>query len=300
VGGCFGVCCLSVLSAVVRADRSSSATAVKGTSGSNQMQMEISRSGLTTDESQPRAAIVSASYGGRETKAVLPPCPQAVRCVLYSDVEVAESSGWLVSTEPYHAKLGQLPELNSGGRHSWGKIANDKVRNLMAAKFYKMNMFLLPELEGIDVILWHDAEYRRDWFHSYVSLADRLHQPLQGFPLVIEKHPERSTVFAELKPASARASQSTGYLAADHDINEAYQHQKSLGFTDTVGLYHCGRYLLNASSPQIRSAFVAWWHEVQDFSFRDQISFPYIVQHFNLPVRVLEPLQLWQVVVGTP
>jgi len=263
--------------------------------------MQTNRHRLTTDEQRPHAAIVSASYGGRAAKSVLPPCPEDLRCVLYSDSAIAANNNWVVATEPYHSKTEQLwPELNSGGRHSWGKIANDHVRNLMAAKFYKMNMFLLPELEGIDVILWHDAEYRRDWFHSYVSLADRLHQPLQGFPLVIEKHPERSTVFAELKPASARASQSTGYLAADHDINEAYQHQKSLGFTDTVGLYHCGRYLLNASSPQIRSAFVAWWHEVQDFSFRDQISFPSIVQHFNLPVRVLEPLQLWQVVVGTP
>lgn len=306
---CFCGCCLSVLFALliahVRTPRngtaqcSSNADAISEVTGS--ILMQSSGPKLTTDEQRPRAAFVSASYGGRAARTVLPPCPEDLRCVLYSDTEVAASSSWLVITEPYHSKTEQFwPELNSGGRHSWGKIANKHVKNLMAAKFYKMNMFLLPELEGIEVILWHDADYQHDWFHSNVSFADRLYKQLQGFPLVIEKHPGRSTVLSELEPASVRASESTGYLAAEHDIKEAYKHQKSLGFKDAVGLYHCGRYLLNASSPKIRLAFLAWWHEVQDFSFRDQISFPYIVQRFHLRVHVLEPWQLWQVVVGTP
>lgn len=295
---------LALLIAYARAPRNgaecpSRADSSAGSIGSVLMQRKTLQA--TTDEQRPRAAIVSASYGGRAVRAVMPQCPEDLRCVLYSDRKVAPGSSWVVSTEPYHAKTEQYwPELSSGGRHSWDRITNDKVRNLMAAKFYKMNMFLLPELEGIDVILWHDADYQRDWFHSHVQFVDSLHQQLQGFAMVIEKHPWRTTVSSEMKPASDRAMQSTGYSAAEHDVKEAYEHQKSLGFTDTVGLFHCGRYLINSSSPAIRSAFSAWWHEVQDYSFRDQISFPYVMQHFHLPVRVLEPRQLYQVIVRSP
>merc|ERR1719219_2940623 len=101
-----------------------------------------------------------------------------------------------------------------------------------------------------------------------------------------------------MEPAGDRAVENTGYPLARRDIREAYEHQKSLGFTDTVGLYHCGKYLLDANSQELRSAFSAWWHEVQDFTFRDQISFPYIMQRFNLPIRVLEKWQFHQVFLG--
>jgi len=245
----------------------------------------------------PRAAIVSASYGGRAAQAVLPQCPQDLRCVLYTDEQVAEDGGWLVSTEPYHAHAETLgPDLNSGGRHSWNNITDEWVRPLMAAKFYKMNMFLLPELAGIEVIMWHDADWGRDWFHSGVPFADRMHDQLQGFPMLVEKHAWRSTVEAEIPPATERVLEMTGYWRAHDDMAEAYEHQTQLGFTDDA-LYNCAKFLINSSSPILRSAFLAWWHEVQDFSFRDQVSFPYIVQHFNLPIRVLEKWHFHQVML---
>jgi len=305
---CFGVCCLSVLCVLRLTHAHAFKSGAKQNSpimdqiegAEDSCLMQKGRPRLSTFQQQEGTALVSASFGGRDARTVMPPCPEDMRCVLYTDREVLEDHGWLVSTEPYHAKTEQLwPELNSGGRHSWAKITNDNVRNLMAAKFYKMNMFLLPELEGIDVILWHDSYFLRDWFHSQVSFADRLRLVLQDFDLAIEKHPDRNDVRSELKPAANRARDTTHYWAAENDVNEAYEHQRALQFTDTVGLYHCGRYVLKVS-PEIRSAFSAWWHEVQDFTFRDQISFPYIMQSFNLRVRVFESKHLWNAVTGSP
>jgi len=247
-----------------------------------------------------RAAIVSASYGGRAAASVLPRCPRDMRCVLYTDTQIAEDGGWLVSTEPYHANSDKYgPGLNSGGRHSWGKITNEKVRNVMAAKFYKMNMFLLPELVGINVILWHDAEWVVHWFYPEVSLADRLCELVQGFPMVVGRHyDDRNTVSAEMEPAADRARGNTGYQLVDDEIHEAYEHQKQLGFTDDA-LYNGANFLIDSNWPQVRSAFLGWWHEVQDFTFRDQISLPFIVQHFNLSVRVLDPRYFHSVILGT-
>jgi len=248
---------------------------------------------------QPQAAIVSASYGRRAAASVLPQCPEGLRCVMYTDSPVAENSGWWVSTEPYHANSEKLaPRLNSGGRHSWNKIWDEEVSHVMAAKFYKMNMFLLPELAGINVIMWHDADWGRDtWFHAKVSLPDRMNELLRGFPMVVEKHAWRNTVSAEMMPAAKRAYSGTHYGYAGDEIYEAYHHQMRLGFKDDA-LYNGARFLIDSNWPGVRSAFLGWWHEVQNFTFRDQISFPFIVQRFKLPIRVLEKWQIHEMILG--
>jgi len=244
-----------------------------------------------------RAAIVSASYGGRAAKTRLPRCPQDVRCVWYTDSHVDDDGGWMVSTEPYHEHSERFGQLETNGRHSWHKIESPKVRSLMAAKFYKMNMFWLPELAGVNVILWHDAEWVVDWFHPTVSLADRMVELVQGHPMVLEKHYQRHTVAAEMQPAIERARDSTGDSGAENDIHEAYEHFNQKGFTDNA-LFNGARFLIDANFPHVREAMLGWWREVQDFTFRDQISLPFIVQHFNLPVKVLKNRDLHKMILG--
>jgi len=60
---------------------------------------------------------------------------------------------------PYHKHLKeQWPHLYSNGRHSLENIKNGNVTNVMSAKLYKMLMFLLPELEGVQVVVLCDAD----------------------------------------------------------------------------------------------------------------------------------------------
>lgn len=303
---CFGVCCLSVLCVLRLTHAHAFKSGAKQNSpimdqiegAEDSCLMQKGRPRLSTFQQQEGTALVSASFGGRDARTVMPPCPEDMRCVLYTDREVLEDHGWLVSTEPYHAKTEQLwPELNSGGRHSWAKITNDNVRNLMAAKFYKMNMFWLPELAGVNVILWHDAEWVVDWFHPTMSLADRMVELVQGHPMVLEKHYQRHTVAAEMQPAIERARDSTGDSGAENDIHEAYEHFNQKGFTDNA-LFNGARFLIDANFPHVREAMLGWWREVQDFTFRDQISLPFIVQHFNLPVKVLKNRDLHKMILG--
>merc|ERR1719350_2314295 len=100
-----------------------------------------------------------------------------------------------------------------------------------------------------------------------------------------------------MKPAMKRAWETVDYWPVGAEIQEAYEHQKQLGFIDNA-LYDGSRFLIDSNSPELRKAFLAWWHEIQDFTFRDQISFPFIVQHFNLPIRVLDRWQIHKVILG--
>jgi len=269
----------------------------KTTSASASAMMMI-RKKLGSWKDTARVAIVSASYGGRGANTKLPQRPPDVRCILYTDRQVAEDGGWNVIFEQYHANSDRFgSDLKTEGRYSWNKIDNPKIRNTMAAKFYKLNMFLLPELEGIHNILWHDAEWEVDWFHSEVSLADRITQLLTGHPFVIEKHYQRNTVSSEIEPAATRARDTTGHQNSSAEIHEAYDHFLQLGFTDNA-LYNGARFLVDSNSADVRTAFKSWWHVCQDFTFRDQISLPFIVQHFNLNVRVLENRHLHKTILG--
>jgi len=209
--------------------------------------------------------------------------------VLYTDAQDDMSEDWLVVREPYHVRSKTLwPGLYSGGRHSWDEIDSGYVRSLMAAKFYKMNMCWLPEVEGIEMIFWHDANWHgadAPWSGTD-PIADRCRQALQGYHMVVDAHPRRHKVKDELSPAAERANATCCDASAYEDVQEAWDHQQHLGFTDTVGLFQLNRFILNSSAPGLRPAFVAWWHEVQNFTYRDQISFPFIVQQFHLTLNV--------------
>merc|ERR1719195_2049016 len=100
----------------------------------------------------------------------------------------------------------QWPRLYANGRHSWENIHNKGVRNVMAAKMYKMLMFLLPELQGVQVILWCDAD-KLDQLHNLDTLYSHAADVLNGTVLAIERHPDRDTVKAELMPAARRVRQ---------------------------------------------------------------------------------------------
>mmetsp|Transcript_107067 Transcript_107067/g.345616 ORF Transcript_107067/g.345616 Transcript_107067/m.345616 type:complete len:717 (+) Transcript_107067:90-2240(+) len=240
----------------------------------------------TNMKTEARAlAVVSASYGGRGARDRLPTQPPGVKCILYTDRPVSTSNNWTVVHTLYHEQVQKTsPMYDAHGRHSWMNITNSRIRNVMAAKFYKMNMYLLPELQGFDVILWLDADLLKGWYQGF-AFADSVLRALGQAEVGIERHPQRNTVAAEVYPAARRSTAYTSYAESYRDIKEALAYEVSQGFDDKQGLYHCGRFMLRTGSPRVRSALQEWWHQVQLHTFRDQISFPWILQHFNLSVQ---------------
>jgi len=232
----------------------------------------------------PRMAIVSASFGGRNHPNWLPNYnPQVVKCVLYTDKPVKQASAWNVVLFPYHEHAQQLwPQLYSNGRHSYRNITSKSVRHVMAARFYKMLMFLLPELQGVELMLWCDADHLSN-LCCFNSLFSRASSVLGEKALAMEKHPVWTVVRAEKGPAARSAKKSTNWTQAYADIEDAWKHQVDTGFLDESGLFNTDRFVLNLTCKTARSAFQEWWLEIQNYTFQDQISLPHIVQRHMVP-----------------
>jgi len=156
-----------------------------------------------------------------------------------------------------------------------------------------MFMFLLPELEGVEVVFWCDADYIGK-LKNFDTLYARASALLQGKALAIENHPWWNRTYGddnEMSHAIVRSNISTG-LNVTIDFKEAREHMDRNGYRDDIGNFYCGRYLLNTSSQTLRLAFQAWWMMVQNYTFRDQISFPHIMQMYEIPYIRLSPERL--------
>jgi len=233
-------------------------------------------------------SMVSASYGGRGQQTEMPQCPQGMSCVMYTDTPVQAANGWMVDLTPYHTKMQKShPDLFTSGRNSYGRISNQIVNNTMAAKFYKMNMFLLPHAAGVDIVFWCDADSIK-WVCGIPQLADHIRNALRGRELAVKSHEERNYVRLEMAPAVERI----GWLnSAKQDMDDAWTHMEKMGFKDDAGLFHCNHFIFDAHSPVVQNLLHAWWHEVQNYTFRDQISFPFVLQRFKPNMRVIKSPQ---------
>mmetsp|Transcript_21812 Transcript_21812/g.49672 ORF Transcript_21812/g.49672 Transcript_21812/m.49672 type:complete len:347 (+) Transcript_21812:68-1108(+) len=244
-----------------------------------------------SDDTDYKMALVSASYGDRGFTHALPTPPLGVLCVLYTDhaVELEHVNGWTVVRTPYHAQVQERwPELYANGPYSDAKAlhpATDRLRNTIKAKFYKMSMHWLPEVQGIHVLMWADADYLHSWENT-THLADSITKLLDGRDIVIEKHPYRQQVRAEAEAASGTAWKVAGLAnMRDKDghkpgifppLETAVKHQAKEGFKDDQGLFMCAIFAVNASSPTAQLFMKSWYHEVQKYVYRDQISFPFV------------------------
>mmetsp|Transcript_50287 Transcript_50287/g.92949 ORF Transcript_50287/g.92949 Transcript_50287/m.92949 type:complete len:333 (-) Transcript_50287:64-1062(-) len=243
-----------------------------------------------------KLAVVSASYGDRGFTNALPTPPPGVLCVLYTNKPIApaECNGWTVVQTPYHDQVQERwPELYAHGPYSDAqglKPASDRLRNTLKAKFYKMSMHVLPEVQGIDVLMWVDADYLHSWQHN-ANLADTILELVEGKDIVIEKHPYRAHVLSEASAASATAWKVSGLPQSKGGmfpaLARAVKHQKDEGFLDDQGLFMCAIFVLNARSSLAQLFMKSWYQEVQLYVYRDQISFPFLCWKLTPAIQVM-------------
>lgn len=250
---------------------------------------------------KPSIMIVSAVFGESDKDIQLRPLPQGVNAVMYTDRKFVNKSGWSVVNRKYHAdRKGPWAENSRVGRYSWYNISDDGLRGVMAAKFYKMNAHLLPELQGYDMIMWLDAHFLHSDSPLSAVLPHEVRSLLKHHVMAVTPHQYRATVRYEVPFAANAAVKSTGVKAVHGDPQMAFNHQRKEGFKDDQGLYWCGFFVYRAQSSKVREAFAAWWREVQTYTFRDQLSFPYIAQIYGLQLRKPKVERVWPLISAVP
>jgi len=145
---------------------------------------------------------------------------------------------------------------------------------------------MLPELRGYNTILWLDAHALGSSRKINPKLPKIFVSLLEKRAMVVGSHGQRRDARSEVGPAAERAVATTKDKSIRNDTNDAFQAQVKRGFTDSVGLFWCGTFAYRANDLRAQQALQVWWKEIQMYSFRDQISFPYVVQLYGAEIGV--------------
>jgi len=94
------------------------------------------------------------------------------------------------------------------------------------------------------------------------------------------KHFDRNCIYKE--HTAARGLFENGTICNENvytEINSQIEEYKNKEFPKNFGLGECN-VIIRKHSPQIEAFNNYWWSEICRWSFRDQISFPYIINKF--------------------
>lgn len=249
--------------------------------------------------SQTYAGLSALQVGESLLSTTLPKLPAGFDGVFYTDdpsITVAPGAHWRIVRTPYHSlKSGTLPEAilnaSTGHKHSWTNVEGTGRQGVMAARFYKLNAYALPETEGYEVIVWIDAHvFTKEGSHHSLAQyqckndsppSDLVLTSLGESDLVMGWHPSRTHVEEELGPAGKRCSETQDYDECEKDVEAAWSFYTADGFKDDAGLFWSGFFAYRRDAIVVQDFLRQWWVQILSYSFRDQVSLPYVISKFD-------------------
>ena len=226
-------------------------------------------------------AVVSAIFG-RYDKVKEPLGDHTgVDFYLFSDLPL-ESKRWTVIEEPLYKNSDRPNTLNQVNS------TQDRVANMMKAKFFKAQAFRLNRLptKGVVVdlgqyeyIMWVDGAFQvKD-----VNLVELCREYLQSSPIALFEHSVRNNIVDEVYYC---ANNTIDYLRERyHDQNMYHQclHYIRDGFDiHHSGLQELGNFVYRPKSKVVQEVLDLWWEENQRYTYQDQISMPYCLWKKNV------------------
>ncbi len=155
------------------------------------------------------------------------------------------------------------------------RIFDDPVRD---ARYYKILAHKC--LTSYQYSLWIDANISLDGVDIHELFDTYLHND----DLAVHLHPRRICLYEEAAVC----------LRIDKDnpvlIESQMKFYKDRGFPENEGLISSG-IIFRRNTINTQKFNEAWWHEIQKFSRRDQLSFPYVrkkldFKHYSIPGHV--------------
>jgi hypothetical protein len=185
------------------------------------------------------------------------------------NAEITSSKKWKIITTPYHSVI------NSDYlqyKNYYNNIESDNVKNMMSAKYYKLQSHHVGLLQKYDYYVWIDGSiFLRDEFIKNISSLIN-----QDYNLINFKHSVRDNIKDEL---------SASMYAKYDNQNLKYQYSQYIndGFEDKVGLFE-NTIFIRKNVNYINKLFDLWWVHNLKYSFQDQISYPYVLWKSGIKV----------------
>lgn len=181
-----------------------------------------------------------------------------------------------------HASLSGVDFLcftdNPNLRHPDWEICYDPPRYphpRMAAKYHKLIGH--ERLAVYDQSIWIDGSVELQ-DAQFVEIATSY---LRQSCLAMFAHPYRCDIFQELDASLGLEK----YRALP--LTEQVKRYREQGFKSDNGLYHCGVLIRDLRDPFIAKFGRAWMQENVEWTYQDQISFPYLLWRFDFRPTVL-------------
>jgi len=132
-----------------------------------------------------------------------------------------------------------------------------------SAKIYK----ILPHMyfKEYDCSLWVDGS------HIPVDANNFLTTNLLNSNITLFKHYRRKCIYEELKACIALKKDNIDVMT------EQIEKYKNEGYPANNGLAACGVIARRHNEPSIIKAMEDWWEEIKNHSYRDQLSFNYVM-----------------------
>lgn len=144
---------------------------------------------------------------------------------------------------------------------------SEQNKNVLKAKYYKVQHHQIDFLNKYEYIIWHDASLNiqnTNFVHDILKLISS--EP----NMILFTHPCRKTVKEEVTILN------TIKKFKDQDFTNQFEIYIKNGFIDDAGLYAMG-FFCRKIEPIINKLFDEWFTEINTYTVRDQVSFPYLL-----------------------
>lgn len=154
----------------------------------------------------------------------------------------------------------------------------------LKAKYFKLQSHRIPALQEHFIHCWVDAGFRIESPYFLQHAATQLDS---YFDIAIEPHPLRNCIYEEVK--FIQSNLDNPYLAsryASQPLNEELEHYWSNGMPEKFGLWACGMFMRDTT--RTSDLFDEWWDKCLQWSYFDQIVFPFLVWKYRPSITKLQ------------
>jgi len=234
--------------------------------------LSIKKEGFTTETniSSKKIAIITAIYGKYEILKNYSNVFNYERadwyCFTDGDIENNDFP-WKIIKTPYHLNID-----DSSLKNSYSNINDEKVKNMMSAKYYKTQTHKIDILKDYDYFIWIDGSLllRDNFLNNVINLLENN----SDYSIFNFKHSVRDNIKDEVYFCK------DWQKYKDQDLETQYLTYKNDNFKDDWGLYELTSFY-RKNIPEINKIYDLWWYHNLCYSYQDQVSYPYVLWKLN-------------------
>jgi len=213
-----------------------------------------------------KIAIITAIYGNYDNiKEHNIQSKDSVDWYCFTNNKNMKSKQWTIINKPYHTEDDE-DSIFHKYKNYYSKNSNNKIKNMMNAKYYKIKSHKIDILKKYDYIVWIDGSIflQNNFINNIQSLINKNYQ------LINFKHSVRNNINDETFVSKKLLKYQ------NQDLDNQYKTYIEEGFQDNFGLFE-NTIIIRKNNKKINKLFDDWWIHNLKYSYQDQISYPFVL-----------------------